>query len=351
MAAILVAAALLVFAPAASAVKSETYHQKAEVVAELGGEGTNGFGFNLFTFDRGVVLTFSRPAGRIGLEDVGYYAVDRHGLGGLKDGRIYIKVGDRGHFRGHFVTKSTKVQKPSRNCKGDPTTTEEGYFAGSFVFHGELGYTTVHARRAKGSISRLGATDCRAPAETGGKKSHGPEHQEIGRGTQGLDEISLLAADRKADVVFQARREPATKAEGPAAAIFQVTESGDRVGPFLVSRSAFIFDIGRGAGSSFLLPKPQEPLAEQIVEPPAPFFGSATFKLAGPKKASWTGDLAVELPGGGKLPLTGDELRAGACRGAKDCTETLPPRLAEMLEADNSYYVGGEATAELQTIR
>jgi hypothetical protein len=111
-----------------------------------------------------------------------------------------------------------------------------------------------------------------------------------------------------------------------------VTAEAPKVGAFDVHRSAFVVDAGPDAASTLLTPNQQEPLAEAVIEPPAPFSGSATFHLEGPKKASWTGNLAVELPGAGKVPLTGDEIYAGACRGQKNCTATLPTPLAELLE-------------------
>ena len=62
-----------------------------------------------------------------------------------------------------------------------------------------------------------------------------------------------------------------------------------------------VFEFGPGAASTFQVPNLAEPLTEATLEPPAPFSGSATFHLDTPKTASWTGDLAVELPGLGKL--------------------------------------------------
>jgi hypothetical protein len=349
--AILAAASLFVFAPAAGAAKTRVYHQHAEVVALLSGKATNGFRFDLFAFDHRVSLSFTKSTSEPGSIDVDYSRSGRGGLGGIADGRLDIKVGNQGHFRGHFVTKSTKVQKPQLNCKGDPTTVEKGYFAGSFVFHGERGYTTVQAARANGSITHLGAAICRLPSDG---TSYGPETQEISGGPKGVDELSLLAGDRKADLTFQAHRELGSGPESIGLSIFQAGADGGTVGAFHVYRNVFIFDIENDGDSNFLIPKAQEPLAESVIEPPAPFSGSATFQLDGPKKATWTGDLAVELPGAGKLPLTGEDLYAGACHGAKHCTETLPKPLAELLENSGRFSTGitiGEATTEVQTIR
>ena len=87
------------------------------------------------------------------------------------------------------------------------------------------------------------------------------------------------------------------------------------------------------------MPNLAEPLAEATVAPPAPFSGSATFHLDDPKTASWTGDLAVEMPGLGKVSLTGDGIEAGLCSGLSNCTKTLPKDLQPVLEAPSGVIV------------
>lgn len=322
-------AALLVLAPAAGAAR--TVHQRAYLFAELSGKATNGFSFSLFTFDRSAVLSLNGLAGHHGVTTVSYYGSKRQELRSLADGRIDLKIGDRGHFRGHLVTKSIKTDKPEKGCTGDPSTTEEGYFAGSFVFHGERGYTTVRASRVSGAIVRRGAIECQVPAGPGRHPESSKEAQGISEKAAERDEFRLVAGERSGDLTLQATREQVPPGSKHTINAFEVTAEGTRVGVFDVYRSAFVVDTDRDAASHFLTPNQQEPLAEAVIEPPAPFAGSATFQLEGPKKANWTGDLAVELPGAGKVPLTGDDLYAGACRGHTNCTATLPAPLAKLL--------------------
>lgn len=350
-AALLLLALALALPAAAGAAKTRTVHEDAQTLAAIEGEGTNGFHFILFTFDRGVVLSFYGRAVNHGGSSVSYYATGRKELGGLDHGDLDIKVGNRGHFRGHFVTKSTKVEKPPKGCTGDPTTTEEGYFEGSFVFHGERGFTTVQAPRATSSLSHGGATDCQVRRGPRRHAKNSKKSEERAEKAAERDEFRLLAADRKADLIFQASREQSPpEADGPTLTSFDVTADGGSVGAFHVYRSAFLFDIRPDAASSFLTPNLEEPLAEAVIEPPAPFSGSATFHLEGPKKASWTGDLAVELPGAGTVPLTGKNLYAGTCRGQTDCTDTLPGPLKDMLEGGIRGDSSGFVTTEAQTI-
>jgi hypothetical protein len=340
-------AALLVFAPGAGAAK--TVHQRAHLFGLLSGKATNGFSFSLFTFDHMAVLSLYGVTGHEAGATVNYFAVRPQRLRSLAGGRIDLKIGNRGHFRGHFVTNSTKVEEPEKNCTGDPSKTEEGYFAGSFVFHGERGYTTVQAPHVSGAIIRRGAIDCRVEASPGGHPEGSKKAKEISEKAAEMDEYRLVAGERSGDLILQATREQAPPGSKNAMSTFEVTSEGPAVGAFMVYRRAFVFDSGRDAATNFLTPNQQEPLTEATIEPPAPFSGSATFRLEGPKTASWTGDLAVELPGAGKLPLTGDNVYAGACRGRSNCTKTLPKPLSELLEAgDGSFYVS--STTELQTI-
>lgn len=219
-------------------------------------------------------------------------------------------------------------------------TTEEGYFAGSFVLHGERGYTTIEAARVSGVIVRQGATDCQVAPHPGRNAETRKEAKEIAETAAEMDEFRFLAGERSGDLVFQASRALIRPGSKQTMSTFDVTAEGADVGPFQVYRSAFVFDANRDAASHFLTPNQQEPLAEAVIEPGVPFSGSATFKLEGTKKATWTGDLAVELPGAGKVPLTGDGFYSGLCRGRSDGTATLPPQLAELLEVGGGFSGG-----------
>jgi hypothetical protein len=66
-------------------------------------------------------------------------------------------------------------------------------------------------------------------------------------------------------------------------------------------------------GSSFVSPDPLHPTAETVIRPPSPFSGSATFRQESPRSVSWSGDLKVELPGFGIVPLTGSGVQATMC--------------------------------------
>jgi hypothetical protein len=332
----ILAAALLVFALPASALGAPRhYRQPASVDAEVHLRGTNGFRFFAFTFRDAAVVSGSKQVSKFGEENVNYFARSQRGQSAFKDGVLALNLGKVGRFRGRFVAKSTETRKPDADCTGDPTTIEKGFFVGSFNFHGERGYSSIHAQREHGTVTRQGAQRCTVPTEHPGHEGARSVREE----KEAEREAHLLASDSKFRAFFQAyREEPAGLKE--AVTTFAASVTGGKAGAFEVSHSAFVFDFSGGAASTFQTPNLAEPLNEATLKPPAPFSGSATFHLETPKTASWTGDLAVELPGLGKVPLTGGSIKAGLCAPGPHCTKTLPERLQPVLEAPSGTAVG-----------
>jgi hypothetical protein len=56
--------------------------------------------------------------------------------------------------------------------------------------------------------------------------------------------------------------------------------------------------------TGFSTPDPPGVLEDATVQPPYPFTGSATFHLDSAHSSSWTGTLAVEMPGIGPVSVT-----------------------------------------------
>jgi hypothetical protein len=344
-------AALVGLALPAGAGATKSYKETAEVSATLAGTSTNGFHFALFAFDRAEIFALYKLLPEEGDESVAYVAF-HHTQAGIDRGRLDVKLGKLGHFRGHLVAISTKVQKLRKGCTGEPTTVEEGHFVGSFVFHGERGYTTIDAPRELGSITRGGATECQIRASKPGKHhrhANDPKAEKRTEEAAERDETRLLAGDAKADLLLRASREQdPPEPDAGAATAFEVTARGKAAG-FDVIRSVSIASTGREAAARFFaVPNLAEPQAEVTLEPPAPFSGSAAFHLEGPTKASWTGDLAVELPGLAELPLTGKKIYAGVCRGQSNCTKTLPIPLSELAKFEGGGGDGEFAVAVVQ---
>jgi hypothetical protein len=72
-------------------------------------------------------------------------------------------------------------------------------------------------------------------------------------------------------------------------------------------------------GPYFKVPDLEHLASEAFLEPPKPFLGSATFRRESADEASWEGDLRVDLPGFGVMPLTrpGTEVTMCADSGCK----------------------------------
>lgn len=319
----------------ASAAKPHRVKQKASVSVNLRLRGTHGFRLDLFTFGPlGAFLSATGQASRNGSLIVNYSSFARHRRSTFDAGELNVRIGRLGHFRGRFVPTSTESVDLDPECKGNPSTIEKGFFVGSFDFRGERGYTVVHSHRARGTVTRQAAGVCKvSPGLWHESKREIREEKERER-----NEFHLVAGNEGASVLFQARREEATKDEPPQTT-FQASINGKRVGDVSVSYGAFIFGFEGDAAANFQTPNLAEPLAEATVTPPAPFSGSATFHLDDPKTASWTGDLALETPGLGKVPLTGNGIDAGLCKSSSNCTKTLPKDLQPVLESAGNVIV------------
>jgi hypothetical protein len=340
--------AALVPPAGALAAHRERFTRQASVTGELRARGTHGFRFVLFALDRHTnIISVTKRVSRAGEENVNYFALSPGQHENFDPDHLDVKVGRLGHFRGHFVATSTKIQKnPLERCEGEPTTIEKGFFVGSFSFRGERGYTSIHAHRERGAITRQGRASCILNAEFADGKTPRQAKEERER-EEGA--VRLVAGNAKAHLLLQASQEQAPRGLGTGPSTFFATVDGGKVGRFSVSRSVAVVDFTH-ATATFLTPNATEPLTEATLAPPAPFSGSATFHLEGPNAASWTGDLAVELPGLGTVPLTGEGIDAGLCKGRSHCTETLPRELQRLLES------GGEGSftggfVEIQTIR
>lgn len=335
VAALLAAATIVVLLAAptgAAAGKPGRIKQKPSVSTDLEMRGTNGFRLDLFTLDRGGVVLFAHRGVDV---NVSYFAQTHHPRGKRSDpDKLNFRIGHLGHFRGRFVPTSSVEENLEPGCEGDPPTIEKGYFVGSFRFRGERGYTAVHSRRLRGSVTRRPGSICTVPD---GPPWHLSAHQARAERKRRHDEFHLVAADEKADIMFDARHREATKDE-PEQTSYQASMNGKKVGAFRVSYIVSSFGFEPATETTFQAPNLSEPLSEATVAPPAPFSGSATFHLDDPKTASWTGDLAVDMPGLGEVPLTGEGIDAGLCKGSS-CTKTLPNVLQPVLEAPEGVIV------------
>ena len=197
---------------------------------------------------------------------------------------------DFGRF-GEFVVdyrpfRTLQTREPGPRCEGEPYTWTKGVFRGTLRFRGERGYFRVETSRAKGTRALRPAWKCRYP---GGGDRH-PREQEGGR-----DEATLAVSSRRGPIRFAALgwREAGERAHSDFLAFSREIRDGVGIVRYTSAGTrsdAFRYDNRRGTA---------------LVDPPAPFAGSARFLRRRGAPDRWTGDLTAPLLGAGRVRLTG----------------------------------------------
>jgi hypothetical protein len=281
---------------------------KPEVVESFDAPGTNGFTLKVSLVDRHrlVVGAVAPVGGHHGSQTAIYTLTVPRSAD--PDG-IKARIGSLGRFDVRFVPGSTRETAPVLpGCSGGKTVVEEGHFVGQISFRGERGYTEVSARRVPGTITTEPARICKRSEPPvreeagGGKETAGPEEEP--------HEVNLDVAVGHAGVAIEASRLQTT-VRGRSRSFTSFTAVGVRHSGKIREVSLLLILFERG--STFVSPDPLHPTREATISPPAPFTGSATFRRESPGPVSWSGDLKVELPGFGEVPLTGDGARATMC--------------------------------------
>jgi hypothetical protein len=282
--------------------------------AEFTLQGTNGYRITVSAdaeprTDPEVKLSAVGPAGNV------EYTVP----GKVTGATIRAKFGDLGRVsvRFHPSGRERDVAVPKRCQKDRPAvvTSRLGRFVGTIKFRGEGGFTQVGARSAQG-----GTGD---PLTNTPQKLRCEFHISEAERQRELESVALDASPGTG-ITFGAARLFAelpslSDSHGPLPPkgdryLFLALAS-EKVGPMSVLRSAGAI----GESTNFLF---DPALTSATVSPPAPFTGSGDF-LRGPDgSVSWTGSLAVPLPGLGTVGLT----------GGKATLETVASGLARLEE-------------------
>jgi len=275
--------------------------------------GTNGFKIELANGPASTSVIATKRLGRGAFEVASYSTRDPKAF---QDPVLNVRIGSYGRFHGHFVSRSTK--REASGCKGGPSVVEKGFYVGSFVFRGADGFTRAAGRRIRGTLTHDPAEVCREPSAPKSSRQARP-------GT--AKETRLNVTTKSDDVTFTAQQTIET-VEGESLTETDFTASTYRRSGHLTI-SSLLFSFFNADTSAFVDPAPH---TEATIAPAAPFSGSATYVSEGGKGGTWTGDLSVELPGFGRLPLTGKKFTATAEEGPA--------------ENSGSFYGG-----EVQTIR
>jgi hypothetical protein len=277
--------------------------------------GSHGYRIELSLTDhRRLYLLVRRGSPRRGEQTVIYTTTTSRSTGTDID----ASIGRLGRIDVRFIARS-RTHKPNEGeCVGSGTTAERGRFVGQIAFRGERGYTQVKVRQAPGEVIREGAQACPESKRVRDDAWRDPlQRRAVGR------PLRLFAGTRSGTFAFEAGRIEDPRRYEPSGAYFIAYSRRSVDGVNVASDAAVYPTSARG----FTPTDPSRPAAEATVQPPGPFSGSATFRLESPSSASWTGDLAVELPNLGTVQLTGPDTYSGFCE-ARHCTDTLPQGVA-----------------------
>jgi hypothetical protein len=205
----------------------------------------------------------------------------------------------------HFVPHGHPHRLPRYSfCVGPGPTIQPGTVRGTIRFRGERAYTGVVAHSAAAELETLPSQRCHY---------RGPGHSEDPpRYTATLD------ADHETGgtgVHFEALRfAPGSRPPGRRA--FYGASVYEQLGRIHIVREVRLTTDT----STFLLPNFARAPENAVIEPPAPFTGSATFARTPESTFSWTGDLAVAFPGIDPVPLAGAAFNLDYC-AQRDCIE------------------------------
>lgn len=219
--------------------------------------------------------------------------------------------------------------KRRRHCHGpDRYTTHYGSFVGTIRFKGENAYTAVRSHRVKGKVVTPAVLRCASFID--GRRATiwnslmSPAStiltgRSLSEASAGID---LRSSPRLPHLLGGHGRRTELLADwklGVAAQAFGAIERGRRRPVFFAGtlesreRLAVVrLAVAIGTPADLLA---SDSLSTATVSPPSPFSGEGTFRHFDDGTKSWTGSLAVSLPGAPSVPLTGAPFKVGLSRG------------------------------------
>lgn len=235
-------------------------------------------------------------------------SIDYRVAGHLIGGRLNASFGRFGRVAMRF--QPTELPEPEPvippTCRGKRATRQEGHFVGSVRFRSETGLIAVRERSVKATVFNSYRLVC--PREQGNGQTGGKFLQKG---------YSLLARSkgRPAAPAFTVFKEdPHQRRFHYSSEDANYSASAtERRGRMTVTRSV----TTTADPETFAVGPPGAKPTSASISPPPPFSGTARAEENPGGGTAWTGDLAVELPELGIVPLTGGDYQADLCRGFK----------------------------------
>jgi hypothetical protein len=297
------------FTPATAAAKPGFFVSPAEHRAELSFPGSHGYE---------IAVQVSHQEGFAGHEA---FVVATHGGSSAQysahrgtlaaDGSLGLRLPGAARIQLRFFPTKVSHEPPGEKCEGRPTVIERGEFRGTIEVRGRQGFTEAHRSSAPGTVIRAFRQVCdnRHPHVIGARASAGagppPSGTLLFAGTDsgGIRRLFLASA-------FALGGEPVVPEFDVDAT---VADHG----------VTFVSSLHRAAGPATFAVPDLSSLATATVAPPAPFSGTAEFADTVSHQTTFQGDLAVDLPGFGRVALAGGGFFAELCR-SRHCRGNAP---------------------------
>ncbi len=243
--------------------------------------------------------------------------------GKVTAGSIRAKFGDLGRVsvRFHPSGRERNVRVPKKCMKERPpvVTSRLGKFVGTIKFRGERGFTEVSARSALGGTGDpLADTPKKLQCdfrESETERERELESVSLHGAPPGGAAISFNASRLFGD--FPALAESSKPLPPKGDRYLFVAFASEKVGQMSIVRST----AALGESKDFAV---GNDLTSATVQPPSPFTGSGIFLRNDDGSTSWTGSLAVPMPGLGTVKLTGGKAElATVAEGLSSLEEEL----------------------------
>lgn len=221
-------------------------------------------------------------------------------LGRVTRRRIEADFGSFGHVSLRFRGKRTYHPKGLlsflyKRCKGRKSVGERGIFVGGIRFEGDRGFARVRAHRVAGVAIRNYRRVCKNGFRASASAIKPSE-----------EDLFLLAQAKGGGVLrsFLGFKSPLL------GVTFAVGSERTKLGRVGILKSAISITQPRAIRIS---PRSEGPVTAKV-KVARPFEGSASYLDEGEAPPTWSGTLAVRLPGSGLVQLTGPEFEAEICR-------------------------------------
>lgn len=278
-------AVIFLFAsPGAATAKGRNFVIAPSQTMEFRLKGSHGYSISVFGIGKEVSLT-----ARHGGSSASY---STRGL--ASPTRIKARFGHLGRVSVRFHSDSGPrlVPLPEGNCRGRGEIVDRGHWVGRIEFEGEQAYTTLHASRARGKVTKALKQTCRHEGEGG----HVP----------GLRVTVLSAVSEASGAFFTAFKITSSSFPAIDGSLFSASLFEARSPRLSVIRSI----SAEAKVDAFATTGEKGQIESATVAPPAPFSGTATFQRTGGSKGTWSGSLVGDFLGRGEVALAGPEFSA-----------------------------------------